>query len=133
MSPGAERRGRMLVLGDARQRGARLALAARRQARHLVARDAVETILAEERRQAFEIAAFARHRDDALHRAADHHDLPPVGEPGLGDGAQARDIGGESRDDDAARRVADDVAQASRRRRPPKGFRLRAAHWSNRR
>ena len=111
---GRERRGRVLVFGDARERRARLALAARRQSQNLVARNAVEMILAEERRQAVEIAAFARHRDDALHRAADHHDLLAVGDPRLRRRAKARHIGGESRDDDAARRLADQRGKIGR-------------------
>ena len=106
-SPRRQRGDRVLVLGDARQRGARLALAAGGERENLVARQAVETVRAEQRRHAVEIAAFARHRDDALHRAADHHDLPAVGEPGLRRGAKPRDVRGEGGDDDAASRLAD--------------------------
>ena len=57
---GGERRARMLFLRHARQRGARFALAAGRQRQNFVARQAFERIGAEERRQAVEIAAFAR-------------------------------------------------------------------------
>ena len=106
--------GRMFVLGDARQGGARLALASRRQSQNLCPRNAIEMILADESREAIEIAAFARHRDDALHRAADHHDLLAVGDPRLGGGAKTRDIGGESRDDDAAGGLPDEFGKVRR-------------------
>ena len=115
MSPGASVGDRMLVLGDARQRGARLALAAGRERRESCrAADGRSGSWPSKGRHAVEIAAFARDRDDPLHRAADHHDLPAVGEARLGRGAQTRDIGGEGRDDDAAVRLADQFGEVRR-------------------
>ena len=103
----------MLLLGHARQRRARLALAARRQRQHLVARQAVERIGAEKRRYAVEIAAFARDRNDALHRATHHQHLPSGGQPRFRRRAQPRYIGSEGGDDDAALRFADKLMQGA--------------------
>ncbi len=96
----------MLVLGHARERRARLALAAGREREDLVARQALERVHAEELRHAVEHAAFARDRDDPLHRAPQNADLPAGGESRLGCSAQPRDIGGEGGDDHPALRPA---------------------------
>ena len=104
---GAQLRGRMLVLGHARERRARLALAAGGERQNVVARQALERVHAEELRHAVEHAAFARDRDDALHRAPQNADLPTRGEAGLGGRAQARDVGGEGGDDHPALRLGD--------------------------
>ena len=65
----------MLVLGDARERGARLALAAGAQRHDLVGRQVAVELGAAEILDAVEIAGLARDLLDAVHRAADHHDL----------------------------------------------------------
>ena len=111
---GRERGARMLLLGHPRQRRARLALASRRQRQHFVARQPLERVGAEERRQAVEIAAFAGDRDDALHRPPHHQHLPPGRQPRLRRGAQPRDVGGEGGDDDAGFRLGDELAQRAR-------------------
>ena len=92
----------MIVVGDARQRRARLALAAGAQRQHLVRRQMAVDIRAAETLHAVEIAGFARHLHHALHGAADHHDLAAGGLRGIGDGAQPRHVGGEGGDGDAA-------------------------------
>src|SRR5579863_3800698 len=69
-------------------------------------------ILADESRQLSEITAFARYRDDPLHRPANHHHLLAVSDPRFGGSAKTRDIGCESRDDDAAGRAADQLGEA---------------------
>ncbi len=68
---------RMVVIGDARQRRARLALASRAQRQHLVGREMAVEIGTAEVLHALEITGFARHLDHALHGASDHHDLAP--------------------------------------------------------
>ena len=110
----AQLRHRMSVLGHAGQRGARLALAAGGEREDLVARQAIECVHAEEGRHAVEHAEFPRHRDDALHRAAENADLPPGGDAGLGGGAQAGDVRGESGDDHPALRRGDQFGERRR-------------------
>ena len=102
----------MLVFRDARQRRARLALAPGGDRQHLVARQARERVGAEERRQAVEVTALARNRDDALHRATHHDDLTAVGEARFGGDAQPRDVRGEGRHDDAALGLAHEFGEA---------------------
>ena len=63
----------MVVIGDARERRARLALAAGTQRQHLVGRKMPVKIGAAEILHAVEIAGFAGDLHDALHRASDHH------------------------------------------------------------
>ena len=65
-----------------------------------------KTVQREQFRNAVEIAAFARDLDRPLHGAAGEHDAPPRGLRRQADRAQPRDIGGEGRDHDAARRAA---------------------------
>ena len=75
MSPGDELDVLMLVLGDAGQRRARLALAAGQQRRRPCRAAGAVGVLVEERRQAVEIAELAGDLDDAAHRPADDDDL----------------------------------------------------------
>ncbi len=84
---------RMIVIGDARQRRARLALASRAQRQHLVGGKMAVEIGAAEVLHAVEIAGFARHLHHALHGAADHHHLAPRSLCGIRDRAQPRDVG----------------------------------------
>src|SRR5689334_18422681 len=67
----------MIVIRDARERGARFALASRAQRQHLVGWKMAVEIGAAEVLDAIEIAGFARDLHDALHRASDHHNLAP--------------------------------------------------------
>ena len=132
-SPFDERDVGMLVLGDARQRRARLALAAGAERQHLVGRQIAVGVDAAEVLDAVEIAGLARDLDDALHGAADHHDLAAGGARRVRDRAQARHIGGEGRDRDAPGAPARSARRASWRRRFPRASGLRAPHWWNRR
>ena len=84
---------RMIVIGDARQRRARLALAPRAQRQHLVGGKMAVEIGAAEILHAVEIAGLARDLHHALHGAADHHDLAARGLGRIGDRAQPRDVG----------------------------------------
>ena len=112
-SPGASWRPRVLVLGDARQGGA-IPPDCRSPRQNPGARQAVEMVLPDKRWQFAEVAKLARDRDHPLHRAADHHDLAPIGEPRLRRRANARDVRGERRDDDAPRRMADQRGKVGR-------------------
>ena len=114
MSPLRERHLGVLVLGDARERGARLALAAGAQRHDLVGRQVAVDLDAAEIADAVEIAGLARDLRDAIHRAADHHHLAARRGGGFGDRAHARHVGGEGRDRDAARRAGDQLAQRFR-------------------
>ena len=105
---------RVLVLGDARDRGARLALAAGAQRHHLVARQIAVGLDAAEIRDAVEIAGLARDLLDPRHRAADDHDLAAGGCGGFGDRAHARHVRREGRDRDASRGAGDQLAQRLR-------------------
>src|SRR5271165_368153 len=108
---GRKLRRRVLVLGHAGERRARLALASGRERENPLTRQALEGVHAEELRHAIEHAAFACDRDDPLHRAPQNADLPARSESRLGCSAQPRDIGGESGDDHPALRPADEVFQ----------------------
>ena len=68
---------RMIVIGDARQRRARFALASRAQCQHLVAREMAIEIGAAKILHLIEIAGLARDLHHPLHGASDHHDLAP--------------------------------------------------------
>src|SRR4051812_8274599 len=70
-----ERTSRVVVVGDAGQRGPRLALAAGAQRQHLVRREMAIEVHAPERLYPVEIAALARHLHHPLHRAAYHDDF----------------------------------------------------------
>ena len=102
---GAQFRRRMLVPRHARERRARLALAAGGERQYPVARQALERVHAQERRQAVEHPALARDRDDALDRPPENADLPSGGEAGLGRRAQPGDVGSEGGHDHPALRL----------------------------
>ena len=82
----------MLILGDARQRRARLALAAGAQRQNLVGRQIAVAFHAAEILHAVEIAGLARHLGDALHGAADQNHFAANGARRLGNGADATDM-----------------------------------------
>ena len=104
----------MLVLGDAGERRARLALAAGAQRQHLVRRQITVAFDAAEILHVLEITGLARDLDHALHGAADNDHFAVGGAGGVGDCAQPPDMGGESRDRDAAPRGADQFGQRLR-------------------
>ena len=105
---------RMLVLGDAGERGARLALAAGAKRQHLVRRQIAVGLHLAEILHAVEVTGLARHLHDPLHSPADHHDLA-FGEPRrFGNGANAADMGGEGGNGDARRRGADELGKRFR-------------------
>ena len=101
----------MLARGDARERGARLALGAGEQRHDLVGRQVAVGVRAAEIRHAVEKAALAGDVDDALHGAADDDDLTAAGLRRVGDGADARDVRGEGGDRDALRGVRDEASE----------------------
>ena len=105
---GAQFRGRMFVLGNPGERGARLALATGGERQDLVAGQAVEGVHAQELRHAVEHPALAGHRNDALDRTPENADLPSGGEAGLCGRAKAGDVGSEGGDDHPALRLADE-------------------------
>ena len=102
-SPRRERDLGMLVLGDARERRARLALAAGAERHDLVGRQIAVGIHRPEILHAVEIAGLARDLHDALHGAADHHDLASAAARRVRDRAHARDVRGKGGDRDARR------------------------------
>ena len=114
---------RMIVIGDARQRRARLALAAGAQRQHLVGRKMPIEIGAAEILHAVEIAGLARHLHHALHRAPDHHHLAPGRLGGVRDRAQPRDVGGKGGHGDPAlgglHQFGDGLGDLGLRRRAP--------------
>ena len=73
----AQRDARMRVHRDARQRAARLALAAGDQDQQIVVRDIVGLVLADEARNGRQIAAFARRRLQVAQAAADQRHAAP--------------------------------------------------------
>ena len=107
-SPRVERDLGMLVLGDARQGRARLALAAGAQGQDLVGRQVAVALGAAKILHAVEIAGLARHLGHPLHGAADQDDLAVGGASGVGHGADAADVGRKCRDSHAGGRGADE-------------------------
>ena len=87
---------------DARQRAARLALAAGDQHQQVVVRHVVDIVFGQERRQVAQIAAFARGGIDVAQRAADQRDAAPGVVRGQRDRFHPRDVAGEAGDGDAA-------------------------------
>ena len=104
----------MLILGDARQRRARLALAAGAQRQHLVGRQIAVAVHAAEILHTVEIAGLARHLGDALHGAADQNHFATYGARRLGNGADAADMGGKGGDGNSCRRGANEFGQRAR-------------------
>ncbi len=106
---------RMVVEGDAGERGARLALAAGEQHDDLVARQIGVGVLGEERRHVVEHAEFAGDIDDPAHGAADDDDVAAGRAGGKGDRAQTPDVGGKRGEGDApAAGRADDLGELAR-------------------
>ena len=93
---------RMVVIDDARQRSAGLTLASRAQRQHLVRWKMTVKISPAETLHAVEMTGFAGDLHHALHGAADDDHFTAGGLGGVRDRFQARDVGGESRDGDAA-------------------------------
>ena len=122
----------MLVGGDARQRRARLALAAGAERHHLVGRQIAVGVDRAERRDAVEIAGLARDLDDPLHGAADHHDLAVAGRAASATARRRATL--EAKVVTATRPArSGSVRRGSWRHRPPTASGRRAPHWWNRR
>ena len=100
-SPLSSDMSRMLVCGDARHGGARLALAAGRQAHDLVALQIGELLLVEVVEILRQIAGFDAHLDRAVQRAAGDDEAAAGGARRIRDRFHAPDVGGERGDDDA--------------------------------
>ena len=82
-SPREKRDVGMVVLGDARERRARLALAAGAERHHLVGRQMAVDVDRAKLLDAVEIAGLARDLRDAVHGAADHDDFALAGGRGF--------------------------------------------------
>ena len=113
----------MIAVGDARERRARLALAAGAERHDLVGRQVAVDIDVAEILDAVEIAGLARHLRDAVHRAPDQHHLAVAGRRRQRHRPDARHVGGEGGDADAAGRARDQIGK----RVADIGFRGRAA------
>ena len=110
---GTERDLRMVVARDARQGSPLFSLTAGAEQHDLVARKMAEGVLVLERRQPVEISAVCRHLDHAPHRATGRDDLAVARPCGLGDGADAGDVGGKDRDRHAVGRASDEFGEVS--------------------
>ena len=113
MSPSPSDNPRMVVPGDARQRTARLALAAGDQQQDVVVRDVVDVVLGQERRQGLQIAALAGRRVHVAQRPADNGHAAPRVLRRQRHRFHPRDVAGEAGDRDAAAQVADQRGQAA--------------------
>ena len=102
----------MIAVGDAGQRGARLALAAGAQIEHLARRQVGGFGLVQHRGKILEIAGVARRRHHLVHRAAHQRDLAAMRPGGVGDGVEPRHIGGKGRHRHPAFQGADQRGQA---------------------
>ena len=100
-----QRHFRMIVRRDARQRRARLALAAGADRHHLVRRQIAIGIDAAEILHAIEIAGLARDLHQPLHGAADNDNLAVCSARRIGDGFDAGDVGCKRRHRNARRRA----------------------------
>ena len=133
-SPLRQRHLGMLVLGDARERGARLALAAGAQRHHLVGRQIAVDLhaaeLAARRRDSRSRARPATTRSMARPTTTTSR---PAARAASATARMRADVGGEGRDRDAAAARRRSVRQASWRRRLPTASGPRAPHWWNRR
>ncbi len=107
----AERNVRMLAGGDARERGARLALAPGAEIEDAVSGQARGVVLGPDAGEIAEVAGVLRRLDHGAHGAADEHDLAAVCARGIGHRFQPRDIGRERGDRDAAGERADQIVQ----------------------
>ena len=113
----------MFVLGDPRHGGAGLALAAGAQRHDLVRRQLLEFGLLVKGKVRVEIASLLRRFDDAVHGAADHHELAARGARGIGDRTDARHVRGEDGHRHGLRRLGDQTLKGDR----DIGFRRRHA------
>ncbi len=98
---------RVRAFGDARQRRARLALAAGAQQQQLVGRHALGLAFVDQGLDVGQESHRAGGRGHAMHRAADQAHLAPVGLARADGGVHARHVGGEARDRDLALQRAD--------------------------
>src|SRR5262245_27535090 len=103
----------MVVVGDARQRRARLPLAARAQREHRVRRQVAIDFNRAKILHAIEIAGLARDPRDALHGPPDHDDFALTGRGGLRDRAQPRHVRREGRNGNPRGSAADEFGKAS--------------------
>ncbi len=101
----------MVVAGDPRQRGARLALAPGADDQDLVAGQRHRLFLGHERRDVGEIAGRPRRFGDPPQRTAGQHHAAAMGGGDLGDGLHPRDVAGETGHDDAGVVLADQAHQ----------------------
>ncbi len=106
-----ERQMRMRAVGHARERGARLALAAGADVKHRFRRQISRLLHRHEVRHVDEIAGLTRGIDKLVHCAPDQHGVAPILRRDMGDRLDARDIGGKRRD-----RNAPGLARGSARR-----------------
>jgi len=113
----------MLVAGDAGERRAGLALAARAHHHQLVARQIGEVVLVDEGRQVGQVAGLAGGGVDPPERAADQPDLAIMPGGDLGDGLQPGDVAGKAGDGDTLLALADQPVE----RRADIGLRARLA------
>ena len=100
---------RVLILGNARKRRARLALAAGAERHDFVGRQIAIGVHRAEILYAVEIARLARNLGHALHGAADHDHFTVRRLRRLGNRTQAPDIGRKCGDRHAAARILDDL------------------------
>ena len=111
----AQRDAGMVVAGDARQRAARLALAAGDQHQQVVVGNVVDIVLAQERRQAGEVAALARRRLHVAQDAADQGDAAPgMPAPASATDSTRATLHGEAGHRHAAAQAADQRGQVLR-------------------
>ncbi len=104
----------MLLLGDAVERGALLALAAGAQKHDLVARQVAELVLVVMLEALRQVAGLARDLDHAVERTARDDQVTPGGARRLTHHLDARDVGGERGDRDAVLGVFDDLGDRFR-------------------
>ena len=102
---------RMLALGDARKRRHRFTLAAGDERRDLIARESAEAFLVEIGEMLGPKAGVAGGFHDAVHGAADQHQLAAGCAGSLGDGGEPVHVRGEGGDRDPAFRASDDGLQ----------------------
>ena len=122
----------MLVLGDAGEGGARLALAAGAQGTISARLQEAELVLVEIAEVLRQVAGVDRDLDDAVQRAARDDELAPGRLRGVGHALDAGDVGGKRRHRDPALGALDDLGQRARRPRPRTASVPRAWRWSNR-
>ncbi|MFO1188966.1 MAG: hypothetical protein U1E97_05115 [Alphaproteobacteria bacterium] len=85
---------------DARQGGPRLALASRADNDDLAPRDGLDFVFGQKLGQPAQVARFARRLDHPPERASDQRNLSPMLRRGMNDAFQARNVAGETGNDD---------------------------------